>query len=318
MSEILVLTERVDQAADLLALAAAHGRPTALIPSATPVTADDVWALGAQGAAHIVSAVGPAGAWPRVYPGAVAAALADVAEARPTAAVLLPGGRFGAEVGALLAALLGSAVLTNITALSSDFTATKSIMAGTARSTAAVTRGLPVLTVKAGAAKDLPRPTANSPEVTQVALPPTPGRVEIVQVSPQPPTGSRPDLMTARAIVAAGRGVNGDLSQVEDLADALGAAIGASRAAVDQGWVEHALQVGQTGKTVTPNLYVAAGISGAIQHQAGMRSARFIVAVNQDPDAPIFSIADLGLVGDLREVLPKAAAAIRAATSSTD
>jgi electron transfer flavoprotein alpha subunit len=315
MPEILVLAERTATTSEPLALAAALGQPVAVVPTDAPLTPDEVAALGSLGAIQIVSAVGPAGALPRVYPGAVAAALAAVAGSRDVAAVLLPGGRFGAEVGALLAAQLGSAVITNIATVNADLTATKSIMAGTARSTARITQGLPIFTVKAGAAKDLTVAPVDSPTVTQLALPAPDPRVEVIRVTPRSPTGSRPDLLTATAIVAAGRGVNGNLTPVEELADALGAAIGASRAAVDQGWVDHSLQVGQTGQTVTPALYVAAGISGAVQHQAGMRGARFIVAVNQDPDAPIFAIADLGLVGDLNDFLPQAAAAVRASTA---
>jgi electron transfer flavoprotein alpha subunit len=315
MSEILTLTERTAAAAEPLAIAASLGNPVAVVPTDEPLAPDEVAALGALGAAHIILAVGPAGGRPRAHPGAVATALAQIAAARDVAAVLLPGGRFGAEVGALLASQLGSAAITGIDAIGGDLTATKSIMAGTARSTARVTRGIPIFTVKAGAARDTAVTPVDSPAATQIALPAPDPRIEVVQVSPRSQAGTRPDLLTATAVVAAGRGVNGDLAQVEDLADALGAAVGASRAAVDQGWADHSLQVGQTGKTVTPALYIAAGISGAVQHQAGMRGARFIVAINQDPDAPIFAIADLGLVGDLRDFLPKAAAAVRASTT---
>lgn len=136
------------------------------------------------------------------------------------------------------------------------------------------------------------------------------GQIEILERT-ELEKSERPALTEARVVVAGGRGVEGDFGPLEELADELGAAIGASRAATDAGWIDHATQVGQTGVTVSPQLYVSAGISGAVQQRSGMQTSQTIVAINKDEDAPVFEIADFGVVGDLFEVIPQMVQEIR-------
>ena len=180
----------------------------------------------------------------------------------------------------------------------------KTVLAGTWTTRVEVVAPLAIVLVKAGAAvADEP---AGVPEVVEHAAAGTfvGGLVEVVARTERAGTG-RPDLASAQVVVVGGRGTGGDFSPLEALADELGAAIGATRVATDEGWIGRDAQIGQTGVTVSPRLYVGAGVSGAVHHRGGMQSAGTIVAVDTDPDAPIFEIADYGIVGDLFEVLPQ-------------
>ena len=183
---------------------------------------------------------------------------------------------------------------------------TQSVFAGNYTVQAKVTQGTPIITVKPNAANPEEATGAGTVEEFAVTISDAAKTAQIVASQPREKTG-RPEMTEAAIVVSGGRGTGGNFDPIEGLADALGAAVGASRAAVDSGWVPHSYQVGQTGKTVSPQLYVAAGISGAIQHRAGMQTSKTIVAINKDDEAPIFELVDFGVVGDLHTVLPAAA-----------
>jgi len=225
-------------------------------------------------------------------------------------AVLVTSGAEGKEIAARLAVRLGSGIITDAVDVQAGPDGApvtrQSVFAGSFVVTARVTTGVPVITVKPNSAT--PEAVGGpAPEVTRLTVTPSAlaTSARVVERRAKAKTG-RPDLSEAAYIVSGGRGTNGDFSAVEALADALGAGVGASRAAVDAGWYPHNTQIGQTGKQVSPQLYVAAGISGAIQHRAGMQTSKTIVAVNKDAEAPIFELADFGVVGDLFAILPQA------------
>ncbi len=182
---------------------------------------------------------------------------------------------------------------------------TQSVFAGNFTVQAKVTQGTPIITVKPNSAAPEESEGAGTVEAFAATISDAAKTAQIVATQPRQSTG-RPELTEAAIVVSGGRGTGGNFEPVEGFADSLGAAVGASRAAVDSGWMPHAFQVGQTGKTVSPQLYVANGISGAIQHRAGMQTSKTIVAVNKDPEAPIFELVDFGVVGDLHTVLPAA------------
>jgi len=243
---------------------------------------------------------------------AKAAYLSAAAEAAGAATVLLDNSPEGKEIAARLGIRLSAGVITDVVAVDQDGTAHKSVLAGSYTTAARATTPVSVLTVKANNIEPLPATAASTPVEASVDLPAgaTAASARVTERRQKVASG-RPDLTDARIVVAGGRGLDGDFGPVEQLADALGAAVGASRAATDAGWISHDAQVGQTGKTVSPQLYISAGISGAIQQKAGMQTAKVIVAVNKDAESPVFEIADFGIIGDLFDVLPQATEEIK-------
>jgi electron transfer flavoprotein alpha subunit len=304
MSEVLIVVEHADShvakpALELLTLARRLGEPVAVVFGET----DDTIAksLGEYGATRVLSVTDPAITDYLVAP--KAEALAQIADSMHPAAILITSTPEGKEIAGRLAVKLGSGLITDATDVADDGTTTQSVFAGNWTISAAVTHGVPIVTVKPNAVTPEPAPTEPTSEQIEVSISDVAKTARITNSEPKQASG-RPELTEAAVVVSGGRGTGGDFTAIEELADALGGAVGASRAAVDAGWYPYAYQIGQTGKTVSPQLYIAAGISGAIQHRAGMQTSKAIVAVNKDPEAPIFALADLGIVGDLHKVLP--------------
>jgi electron transfer flavoprotein alpha subunit len=228
------------------------------------------------------------------------------------AAVLIPSTQEGKEVAGRLAVRLDNGLLTDVVQLDADASATQVIFAGSTIVKSKVTRGRPLVTVRPSSVTPTPAPAAGEVVPVSVELADTDRLAKVLERVTEA-KGARPELTEASIVVSGGRGLGSadNFKLVEELADLLGAAVGASRAATDSGFYPHQFQVGQTGKTVSPQLYVAVGISGAIQHRAGMQTSKTIVAVNKDGEAPIFELADLGIVGDLFKVLPQAIEELR-------
>lgn len=285
---------------ELVAAGAALGEVIAVVPA--PVDQEAVSLIAAAGASQILAVN-----CPELSTGLVMGAgelLARVVGDVGAEALLVQAGQEGNEIAAVAASQLRAALITDATAVEAGpegVTATKSVGAGAYTTTVKATAPITVLTTSPGAAVVAPDAGAGTLSETQFSPTLKAARVTVHEPTPD---SDRPGLTEARVVVAGGRGVAGDFALVESLADALGGAVGASRAAVDSGWAPSACQIGQTGKSVSPELYVALGISGAIQHVAGMRTARRIVAINSDPEAPIHRIADLSVIGEVETIVP--------------
>ncbi|MGN7249568.1 electron transfer flavoprotein subunit alpha/FixB family protein [Arthrobacter sp. SAFR-014] len=313
MANVLVFIDNPGQALkksslELLTIARSLGETAVAVNG--ELSDDVAGTLGAYGAAAVFR---PSAADLDDYLVAPKAAfLAAVADKAGATTVLLENSPEGKEIAARLGIRLSAGVITDVVAVDADGTAHKSVLAGSYTTTAKATTPVTVLSVKANTVEPEPAAAPGAPETLTVDVPAeaTAAAARITSREQKVASG-RPDLTDARIVVAGGRGLDGDFGPVEELADALGAAVGASRAATDAGWISHDAQVGQTGKTVSPQLYISAGISGAIQQKAGMQTAKVIVAVNKDAESPVFEIADFGIVGDLFQVLPQATEEIK-------
>jgi len=307
MAEILVLVDHIDGSVkkttlELLTLARSLGEPSAVfvgsgIDSATATLAE-------YGAANVYVADAAELSDHVVAP--KAELLAQLVAEKSPAAVLITSTAEGKEIAGRLAIKTGSGVITDAVGVTADLVATQSIFGGSTIVQSKVTHGTPIITVRPNSTAPQAAPAAAARSDVSVSLSPAATAAKIVDRVKEE-KGARPELTEAAIVVSGGRGVGGPegFELMEKLADSLGAAVGASRAATDAGWYPHQYQVGQTGKTVSPQLYIANGISGAIQHRAGMQTSKTIIVVNKDPEAPIFELADYGVVGDLFAVVPQ-------------
>jgi electron transfer flavoprotein alpha subunit len=307
VAEVLVLVEHVDGTPkkvtyELLTLARSLGEPAAVFVGNGYDNAKDK--LAEYGATKIyVAADGELDGY-LVAP--KAEVLAQVVQQASPAAVLIPSSPEGKEVAGRLAVKTESGVLTDAVGVEDGFVARQSIFGGAFNVQSKVSKGTPIITVRPNSTAPEPAPAQPTEEQISVSLSDAAKKAKVLDRITEK-KGGRPELTEAAIVVSGGRGLGegSNFELIEKLADSLGAAVGASRAATDAGWYPHTNQVGQTGKTVSPQLYMAIGISGAIQHRAGMQTSKTIVAINKDPEAPIFELVDFGIVGDLFNVVPQ-------------
>jgi electron transfer flavoprotein alpha subunit len=314
MAEILVLVEHsageVKKVTnELLTAAARLGEPSAVVVGAPGCASKLKDQLAAYGAAKVY--VAESDEVDNYLTAPAVGVLAALAKSAQPAAVLIASSPDGKEIAGKLAVRTGSGLLSDAVELADDGTATHSVFGGSYLAKSKATTPVAVITVRAGAIEPVCSSGAAAEQTVGI---PAVSAARVAKIIERRPieAGDRPELTEASVVVSGGRGVGSadNFAVVEKLADALGAAVGASRAAVDSGYYPHQFQVGQTGKTVAPQLYVALGISGAIQHRAGMQTSKTIVAVNKDPEAPIFEIADFGVVGDLFTIAPQLTEAV--------
>ncbi|MBB3606265.1 electron transfer flavoprotein alpha subunit [Mycolicibacterium sp. BK556] len=315
MAEVLVLVEHAEGAvkkvtAELITAARTLGEPSAVVIGAPGTAAPLVDALKEAGAAKIYVAESADAEGYLITP--FVDVLASLVESATPAAVLLAANADGKEIAGRLAARTGAGVLSDVVEVKEGGVGIHSIFGGAFTVEAKANGDTPVITLRPGAVDAAP--AAGAGEQVSVEVPAQAENATKITKREPAVAGDRPELTEASVVVSGGRGVGSaeKFSVVEDLADSLGGAVGASRAAVDSGYYPGQFQVGQTGKTVSPQLYIALGISGAIQHRAGMQTSKTIIAVNKDEEAPIFEIADYGIVGDLFNVTPQLTDAVKA------
>ena len=314
MAEVLVLVEHSagdikKVTGELLTAAARLGEPSAVVVG-TPGTASKLKdRLAAYGAAKVY--VAESDEVDDYLTAPAVGVLAALVESAQPIAVLIATSPDGKEIAGKLAVRTGSGLLSDAVDLADDGTATHSVFGGSYLAKSKATTPVVVITVRPGSIDAIETQGAAVEQTVEVPAVDPAKAAKIIERRPIG-GGDRPELAEASVVVSGGRGVGSadNFQVVEKLADSLGAAVGASRAAVDSGYYPHQFQVGQTGKTVSPQLYVALGISGAIQHRAGMQTSKTIVAVNKDPEAPIFEIADFGVVGDLFTIAPQLTEAV--------
>ncbi|TQN30854.1 electron transfer flavoprotein alpha subunit apoprotein [Haloactinospora alba] len=305
MAEVLVLVDHVDGEVkkvtnELLTAARRVGEPAAVwVGAGADAAAPKLAEFGAEKVYTASSELNDYVVAPK------AELLAKLAGENSAAAVLVSATPENKEVAARTAVKLGSGALTDVVDVTPELVTEHSIFGGATVTHAKVRTGAPVVALRPNSVTAEASQGAGAQEEVSVDLPESATSAKVVERVKQE-RGARPELTEAAIVVSGGRGVGSeDFSVVESLADSLGAAVGASRAAVDSGWYPNEFQVGQTGKTISPNLYIALGISGAIQHRAGMQTSKNIVAVNKDPEAPIHEISDFSVVGDLHKVAPQ-------------